>query len=191
MRLHEPPRTRAGLLALALSGPLAGFFAVVVLLVLWALGRDVQAEGIGLSTPMIFHAVFWAVQGGPSPSPSTGEPLAFAAWNGCLLTAMNLAPIGQLDGGHAAAALFPRWTGWIGAAVTLTLLILAFWWPGWGLWLLSIYLLGAWRPVQVRPSDLPPRLAVVAGALHVATFVVVFTPVPVPVSQLWWIYSQG
>jgi membrane-associated protease RseP (regulator of RpoE activity) len=56
------------------------------------------------------------------------SPLAFASWLGLLITALNLLPIGQLDGGHIARAMFGQRTG----SVISTL-------STWGLFLLAVF----------------------------------------------------
>jgi membrane-associated protease RseP (regulator of RpoE activity) len=60
------------------------------------------------------------------------HPLAFAGWLGLIVTALNLLPIGQLDGGHMAHALFGARRGHaisVGGLITLFALAL-FVWPG-------------------------------------------------------------
>ena len=77
------------------------------------------------------------------------SPLAFAGWLGLLVTALNLLPIGQLDGGHMAGALFRRRTGQSISSVALwSLLLLAvFVWPGLMMWaILAFFLAGRSTP---------------------------------------------
>jgi membrane-associated protease RseP (regulator of RpoE activity) len=49
------------------------------------------------------------------------HPIAFASWVGMLITALNLFPISQLDGGHALRAIVDsekhKYIGWIGIAI--------------------------------------------------------------------------
>lgn len=68
-------------------------------------------------------------------------PLAFAGWLGLFVTALNLLPIGQLDGGHMAHALFGRRVGdTIGTVAMWSLLLLAiFVWPGLTLWAIIVF----------------------------------------------------
>jgi membrane-associated protease RseP (regulator of RpoE activity) len=110
-------------------------------------------------------------------------PLGMAAWFGLFVTALNLMPVGQLDGGHVTYALWPRWAGAIsrvGIAVCLGLLYLR---PSWLLWAALLALLG-WRGHPETLADQAPvgrgRLAI--GLLGFAIFAVCFTPSPFMVS---------
>jgi len=106
------------------------------------------------------------------------HPVAFAAWAGLLVTALNLIPAGQLDGGHIvhgllgerAPVLLPFILGGLG--------LLGFVWSGWWLWALLIFFLGRTyaEPLdQITPLD--PKRKVLA-VLCVILFFLVFTPVP-------------
>jgi membrane-associated protease RseP (regulator of RpoE activity) len=102
------------------------------------------------------------------------SPLALAAWVGCLLTCMNLLPIGQLDGGHVARALWPTHADQIGKVVLALGLLAGFLWVGWAVWAVLLWSLGAARglEVPVRPG-LTRRarwIAVMAGVAFGLTF---------------------
>ncbi len=110
------------------------------------------------------------------------HPVAFAAWIGLLVTALNLLPVGQLDGGHVLFALLgPRARRWFPLLVALTA-GLGFFWSGWWLWTLLILLLGR---TYAEPLDmitpLDPRRRRLAW-LGLVLWVLTFTPIPL---QLW------
>ena len=71
------------------------------------------------------------------------SPLAFAGWLGLFVTALNLLPVGQLDGGHITRAMFGSRVGQMISSVAMwSLLLLAlFVWPGLMLWVLIIFLI--------------------------------------------------
>lgn len=81
------------------------------------------------------------------------HPLAFAGWIGLVVTALNLLPIGQLDGGHIAHAMFgPKWGHAVGVGALITLFALAlFVWPGLMLWAWIVWFIAGTR--DVPPID--------------------------------------
>lgn len=109
----------------------------------------------------------------------TLHPVALAGWAGILITALNLIPAGQLDGGHVLYVLLGR-----KRAMRLLPFIIAFigllgiFWSGWWLWVMLIFFFGRTyaEPLdQITPLDERRRwLAILA----VIVFVLVFTPVP-------------
>jgi Zn-dependent protease len=87
------------------------------------------------------------------------HPLAFAGWLGLVVTALNLMPIGQLDGGHIAHAMFgPRWGHAIGVGALMALFALAlFVWPGLMFWAWIVWFIAGTRDVppleDITPVD--------------------------------------
>ena len=77
-----------------------------------SVGRDAcpkTSSGIELGEPLLFRAAAWLMWGDvPDGMSINMHPMAFAAWLGLLATALNLFPIGQLDGGHVAYAVLGR-----------------------------------------------------------------------------------
>lgn len=115
MRMRSPIHTRRALLDIGAAGPLAG---LVLAIPLYAWGAahsqvvpiDGIAGGLELGDSLLLRAldsVFGpALAAGSELSLS---PVALAAWAGMFVTMINLVPVGQLDGGHVAYALFgPR-----------------------------------------------------------------------------------
>ena len=109
------------------------------------------------------------------------HPVAWAGWAGLLITALNLIPAGQLDGGHILYALFGRRSRIVLPFVLVALIILGTVWSGWWLWAFIIFLLGRSHaePLdQITPLD-PRRKALAVFGLIV--FVLVFTPIPLSI----------
>jgi membrane-associated protease RseP (regulator of RpoE activity) len=106
------------------------------------------------------------------------HPIAFAGWAGLLVTALNLIPAGQLDGGHLLYGLFGPKAQRMLPFVLAALIGLGFVWSGWWLWALIIFLLGRAyaEPLdQITQLDLPRKMVALLG---LAVFILVFTPVP-------------
>lgn len=106
------------------------------------------------------------------------HPMAWAGWAGLLVTALNLIPVGQLDGGHALYVLFGRNARRSLPIILITLTLLGLVWSGWWLWVLLIFFLGQ---RHAEPLDqitrLDPRRRMIAIVVLVI-FVLIFTPIP-------------
>lgn len=175
MRLEQPPRDRTALLVMGAAGPLAGLTAIVAVVAL-RMAAGGEAGGAPLARPLLWWAVGVVVPG-PTPALGTADPVGFAAWIGCLVTTLNLLPVGQLDGGHVLAALWPEHgvrIAWITIGV---LLVAGLLWPGWAVWAVLLVVLGTWRPVQLDgPAPDQASLALAAGCA--LAWLVCATPVP-------------
>jgi len=109
------------------------------------------------------------------------HPIGFAGWVGLFVTALNLLPVGQLDGGHIAYALFGRRSRTIYLiAIAVMAFITVFYNPGWFLLLILIILFGFRHPPpmdDITPLDGKRKLI---GALIFIAFLISFTPAPFP-----------
>ncbi|MBW8009626.1 MAG: site-2 protease family protein [Chloroflexi bacterium] len=106
-------------------------------------------------------------------------PIAWAGWAGLLVTALNLIPTGQLDGGHVMFVLLGEKTKRIRPIIITALLLLGLLYSGWWLWAGIIYFLGRRHaePLdQITPLD-PKRRALAIFTLII--FILVFVPVPI------------
>jgi len=109
------------------------------------------------------------------------HPLAFAGWLGLIVTALNLLPIGQLDGGHMAHALFgARNARGISLVALVSLFLLAlFVWPGLLTWAFIVYFVAGTRDApaanDVTPVGLPRKAL---GYFTFLLFLLIITPVP-------------
>ena len=118
-----------------------------------------------------------------SPLPWGGRdvmmhPIAWAGWAGLLVTALNLIPAGQLDGGHLMFVLLGRKAVRFVPFIIGALILMGFVWSGWWLWAFLIFALGRvyMEPLdQITPLDPPRKLLAVVGVI---LFFLVFTPVP-------------
>jgi len=106
------------------------------------------------------------------------HPVAWAGWAGLLVTALNLIPAGQLDGGHVMYVLLGKRARLLWPVILMALVALGFAWSGWWLWAGIIFFLGR---IYAEPLDQvtrldPKRRAVALAGLVI--FFLVFTPVP-------------
>ncbi|MEJ2745483.1 MAG: site-2 protease family protein, partial [bacterium] len=188
IKTKSPIPDRKGLLDIGAAGPICGFVVALV------------ALGVGLSLSEIVDLTTVVRQGatefgdslitsfmthlikGPVPEGKTVmlHPVAFAGWVGLLITAFNLMPTGQLDGGHVLYAVIGRWHSIIARMTIIGLLLMGwFLWEVWFLWAFIVMLLGPYHPPPL--NDVTPlgggRLAV--AVLAMAIFILCIVPVPV------------
>lgn len=133
----------------------------------------------GLSPVIYWLRYFFTGQ----PLPLGGQdvllhPVAWAGWAGLLVTALNLIPAGQLDGGHALYVLLGKGVDRLRPLILVVLFALGWIWSGWWLWAFLIFIFGGAHaePLdQITPLDSRRRALAVLGLF---IFVLVFTPVP-------------
>ena len=155
-RLHPHPRpdpNRRALFDIGVAGPLAGFLVALPVLWLGILEATVQPPstgggGIFLGTPLLFR---WFECLFRAPVPESLNlvigPLGLAAWFGLLVTALNLMPIGQLDGGHVTYALLPRARSPdLARSLRGSASALIYFGPSWILWAVLMRVLGRRHP---------------------------------------------
>ncbi len=146
-------------------------------------------SGSWLGEPLLFKLAALITWGSPPDGYSINmHPMAFAAWFGLLATALNLFPIGQLDGGHISYAVLGRRSShltmaMLGVAVGLTWFSLS--WVVWTtLLLVGLFMFGRHHPPTFDedvPLD-PTRLALAVLALLM--LIVCFTPAPIEPLEL-------
>ena len=109
------------------------------------------------------------------------SPVAWAAWAGLLVTALNLIPAGQLDGGHLIYVLLGKRANVLLPFILVFLVVLGFFWPGWWLWASLIFIFAVLGPPHAEPLDqitpLNPGRRALAW-LGIIVFILVFIPVP-------------
>lgn len=197
IRLKGPTVRRSILFDIGASGPLASF---LVSLPLFALGlhwsrvvtvsSDVMTpfairfagQTVWLGNGVLTHAL--ATLFGPAV-PGDGlvllHPIALAGWLGLFVTALNLLPLGQLDGGHVLYALFPKNHERIARLFLLSLAPLGFLWWGWWAWAALVLVLhrgSVSHPSVILPERVLDRPRRIMGWIVIAIFCLTFAPVP-------------
>jgi membrane-associated protease RseP (regulator of RpoE activity) len=197
IRIRQPIPGKRALFDIGIAGPIAGFvIAVPTLLIGMYLSTVValppaeyQGDLIELGEPLLFKAAAWLTFGAIQDGFTVNlHPIGFAAWFGMFATALNLFPLGQLDGGHIAYAVFGRRSTMITWATVLALVGLSFvsqsWWIWTALTLVMLFFLGPHHPrvfdEEVRLN--PGRLWLALFALLM--FIACFTPAPLEFKNL-------
>ncbi len=189
MRIREPIRTRAQLLDIGAWGPISGFaVALPVLLIGLANSavREFPTAGplVYFAEPLLFKftARVLFFPGLTGSEDILLHPAAWAAWWGLLVTALNMMPFFQLDGGHVCYALFGRRHRRWARPLLAALIILTAFWPGWALWAAILVLVGPEHPRIPNEDEPLDRQRTVLGWITIAIFVLCFTAAPI---RLW------
>jgi len=191
IRIRSPITRKHQLFDVGVAGPLAGFILTIPAVayglahskVIPALPID---ESILFGEPLLFKLLGPLVLGNIPPGHDIVlHPVGFAGWVGTLVTAMNLFPIGQLDGGHVVYALFgPRARKLAPYVLSVFVLMGVFLFAGWLVWAVLIGILGLRHPPvldEYTPLDARRRFI---GYLVLAVFVLSFIPDPIKGASL-------
>lgn len=190
IRIRSPIRTKPELFDIGIAGPLAGFIVAVPLLFIGLqLSRVVPLPAdasnlMSLGEPLLFRGASWLVWGNvPDGYSINMHPMAFAAWFGLLATALNLFPMGQLDGGHIAYAVLGRRStfltlGTIAAAIVLTFISIS-WFVWTVLMVVMIFVFGPRHPRTLDEHEPLDPVRKIFAIIAVVIFVISFTPSPI------------
>jgi membrane-associated protease RseP (regulator of RpoE activity) len=194
IRIREPIPTKRMLFDIGIAGPLAGFvFAVPALFVGIAMSPIAKVpttlEGFNLGEPLLFQVAVWLTWGSVADGYSPNlHPMAFAAWFGLLATALNLFPIGQLDGGHISYAVLGRRSTAITIGAICVAIGLTFFSASWLVW--TVLLVAMTLPMGPRhPRTIDEEIPLGRGRVWLAgvallVFVLCFTHNPIEPTQL-------
>ena len=161
--IREPIPNRKALLDVGASGPIAGLFVAipVTLLGFWLTEKSAVPVPIDSGSSMYLgSSFFWEfmyVKFSTWLTPSgdyLSHPVVLAGWAGFFVTALNLMPAGQLDGGHIARAVLGPKSNGISLTVIVLLVFMAFYgipgvappYLGWAVYAVLIFFLGTSHP---------------------------------------------
>ncbi len=186
--IREPIPDKKSLIDVGLSGPIVGFLVAIPVTILGLiLGNmnppHVDTEAVNtymiFNVPLIYEFLEWLF-----PSSNFVHPVSMAGWVGFVVTAINLFPIGQLDGGHAVRAILGDKAKYVSYGFAALLIGLGFLYPGWLIFGILVIFLGLRHPPPL--NDIvkldKKRYAIFFAALLV--FAVTFVPIPVEVHQM-------
>ena len=187
--MKEPMPNRKALMEIGASGPIAGFIVAVPVFVVGLLNSDVThvqnvdpMNTIRLGESLLYMAMVKGVLGvSPFSIDETVllHPLAYAGWLGMFFTALNLLPMGQLDGGHVVYSLFDRKRSLLVARLFfIALIVLGFDWAGWWVWAGLVFMMRLRHPpVLDEATPLEPKHRLI-GYASLAILIITFVPVP-------------
>lgn len=193
--IRDPLPDKKTLLEVGVAGPLAGLALAIPLGVVGLIltntegvlaPSNVGSEGlVAVQFPILYQAFLFLV---PIEGDYLMHPTAFAAWVGFLVTALNLLPMGQLDGGHIARALLgskARYLGYATIAILAGISMALFF--GWIILVILVLFLGVRHPPPL--NDLTPLDIKRKGVGVLAFVILVLAFVPVPMTPISADYS--
>jgi len=185
IKMKSPITTRMALIDIGASGPIAGFIiSLIATLIGLPLSQVILTKGIkgslALGDSLLFSLLSRLILGEiPDSYDVLLHPIAFAGWIGFFVTALNLIPIGQLDGGHIAYAIMGEKHIHISKVLVPVLIVLGFFlWEGWLIWGVLLLILGLRHPPVLyweTPLDKNRRSI---GWITAIIFIITFIPMP-------------
>jgi len=176
---------RKQLFDIGITGPIAGL--VVAFPIAWygiktAVPHVGAEPGITLMDPLVFQWMIGYLHPDvPVNQVFIANPYYMAGWFGMLITALNMMPISQLDGGHTAYALFGRAAHWLARCVVSAAVAYMIWnkQPQWGMMLMLVMFLGIDHPPTSDDTvKLGPARKII-GLLALTIPIFCFTLVPI------------
>lgn len=187
IRMDVQGGVRGGsLMRVAATGPIAGMVPALIALIL----------GIGWSRVVVLpfdahHTMFlhggllvqgleqWIVGPIPTGYDVVWHPVAFAGWAGCFVTALNMLPMGQLDGGHVIYGLWPKRSKYVAYAAFGMLLVGGLFYVGWWVFAALIgWVIGIKHPPMLKDGAVRDRSRWL-GILALVLFALTIHPAPI------------
>jgi membrane-associated protease RseP (regulator of RpoE activity) len=185
--IRSPIRSAQALFDVGASGPLVGFalavpamaYGVLHARVIPALGSDPNAEVV-FGVPLVMRLITAVVQPNANAADLLLHPVGRAAWVGLFATALNLLPVGQLDGGHIVRSVNPKMHRLVSLVLPLALVPLGvFLWKGWLVWAVILLVLRFFRLAPIydaTPLDRDRRFVAIVALI---VFLLCFMPNPI------------
>ena len=218
IRIEEPIQTKNQLVDIGAYGPIAGFVVTLLVLIIgittlppieyiytihpnYRFLEAIPEPGINpMGTSLIFgdNLIFYVITKYLMPyyipmSEIYHYPLLLAGWLGLFMTAMNLLPFGQLDGGHILYAVFGKKAhkiiSWLTAGTCIMFGLLSILqstgillgsngWAGWMVWgFILIFFVRPYHPPVYEHLPLDRKRKIVAW-ISLIIFILCFTPAP-------------
>jgi len=184
IRIRSAIYSKRALFDVGIAGPIAGFiFLLPALSAGLALSKVVPnialTGSLTFGTPLLLRFFEWLIFPGVPVTDIYLHPIVRAGWVGLFATALNLLPVGQLDGGHIVYALAGKRHRLITRVFLACLIPLGiFYWPGWLLWAALLFFFGRNHPA-IYDNHPIGRSRLQLAAIALAIFLVCFTPAPI------------
>jgi len=189
--IKDPIPNRRVLMEIGAAGPIAGFIVAVPILIIGLFLSEIVVptgqSGFSFGSSIIMLVLSKAILGVTPLSVDFNiqlHPIALAGWVGLFVTAINLFPIGQLDGGHILYALIGKKSQIWAKFFFVFLLSLVYFWPNWGVWAILLLVLTRFKSAPLDDDEvLLKRIHKRAGYAAIIIFFLTFIPIPIELIQ--------
>jgi membrane-associated protease RseP (regulator of RpoE activity) len=197
IQIRSPLPSRKATFDIGVAGPIAGFLALIPISLIGILTMETAPASLIVNSnngggfyfsDSIYTQLLASLAGINLSLPINPNPFYFAAWIGLLVTALNLIPSGQLDGGHAVYAIFGKrihsLLGKIAFAAMAGISIAGIYFYGSPSGILFTIVLGIMlrvghpEPLDETPLDFKRK---VVAFLTLVIFILCFTPFPIQI----------
>ncbi len=189
--MREPIPNKKALLDIGAAGPIYGFLVAVPVLIIGLLLTnltpsempEVSGDLSVINFPLLFIGLVTIL---PIPENSLLHPTAFAGWVGLLVTALNLLPGGQLDGGHISRALFGKNAKYISYGTVIFLIVMTFitGFMAWLFFAFIIMILGTQHPPPLEDlSELDTKRKAI-GVFCIIMLFICIHPIPIEIISI-------
>ncbi|MEO0072428.1 MAG: site-2 protease family protein [candidate division WOR-3 bacterium] len=187
IRIRSQIPNRRALIRVGLSGPLVGFLLAIPAIIIGLRASRVVSiteiqGGLKIGSSLIFYLfskIFFPKI--LENSDIVLHPVAFAGWLGLFVTAINLLPLGQLDGGHISYGILGKYYKYLSFAVIIVVGLLGFLWPGWFFWLILVIALGINHPESINDSEPLTKIDKFLAGIGLIILILSFIPVPIKI----------
>jgi membrane-associated protease RseP (regulator of RpoE activity) len=192
IKIKAPITSRKSLFDIGAAGPLSGFILIIpwmyIGLKLSTIQPMVYSSGVLYMQDPLLTNIMVKLMGISVPAgyELMAHPVYIAAWFGCLATAINLIPVGQLDGGHIIYSLFSRKAEYIYKFAFLFTCVVALiavaieGFLGWGLWILIIFfLMRRGHPPTLNDYMKIGKERKILATVTLVVLILTFMPIPI------------
>lgn len=192
IKIQSPITSRRQLIFVGMMGPLAGFCVSFIAVTIGLHQSQIMpvpfippgAFLFQFGDSLLFRFLTYIIHG---PIESGCDvflsPIAWAGWIGFLITALNLMPFGQLDGGHILYALLGKKQRTVGWLMFVILIILCIIWLYWIVWIfLILFFIKIGHP-QISANDILTQKDRILGWFCIMILILTFIPTPVQIIE--------
>jgi Zn-dependent protease len=197
IQMRSPAENRKSLFDVAVAGPLAGLMVAIPALIMGLHSSTIisndshnNSSGTPVGSSILLALLVKLSLGSQLHSGHLVQlsPLAYAGWLGLFITALNLIPVGQLDGGHIIRSMFGNRRGVAISKITLWIMFILtlFLWPGLLMWMIILFLIAAHTTPPLNDITSLGSGRFILGILAFFILSVILLPLP----RSLWQYLQ-